>query len=176
MSVFNLAFGSLLPSTDESENETLSLVWWPTFTIVLGMVAGMAVAETLSGNFLSLLGLALSLVTLPVGQWLAEVWPSMEELSNFIIGGYVPPVYEEELPVPQDGWVEAMLAEVVEDLPEEYILPLPSPTPAPRTSREVLTDLLRQASTQALEHLLDLPKEEEELDMHAEACKTFIWV
>ena len=176
MSLFTLNTTPAIPAT--TTNELFELIWWPTIITLVGVVAGMAVAQALTGDFLPLLGLALSFVTVPVGQWLAEVWPSLDEISDFIIGGYVPPVYEEQvLPVPHDGWAEAMLAEeMVEDLPEWAILPLPSPAPAPRTSRELLVNLLREASTQALEHLLDLPKEEEELDMHAEACKTFIWV
>lgn len=175
MSLFTLS--PVHTSRTTTTDEALSLIWWPALVTLLGMMAGTAVGQALAGDLFPLLGLSLSLVTLPVGGWVWEVWPSLDQVSDFVLGGYVPPVYEEEaLPVPNDGWVEAMLAEeMVEDLPEWAILPLPSPAPAPRTSRELLVNLLREASTQALEHLLDLPKDEE-FDMHASACKDFIWV
>ena len=164
-------------SRTTTTDEALSLIWWPAICTLVGMVVGVATAQALTGDFLPLLGLSLAFLALPVGGWVWEVWPSLDEISDFIIGGYVPPVYEEQvLPVPHDGWAEAMLAEeMMEDLPDWAILPLPAPAPLPHTSREVLVNLLREASTQALEHLLDLPKDEE-FDMHASACKDFIWV
>ena len=154
MSLFTL---NTTPARTTTENEVFNLVWWPIWVTILGGVMGTATAQALTGDLFPLLGLSLSLVTLPVGGWLMELWPSLEEL-----------------PVPQDGWAMGLLEELgdIPNLPEDCILPLPAPVALPRlarTSREVLTDLLREAATH-------LQEEGDEFDMHAEACMAFIWV
>ena len=169
MATFTL---STVHTASTTDNEALSLVWWPVFATILGMVAGMAVAQALTGDLSPLLGLSLALTIIPVMGWVAEVWPNLEEISNFVLGGYVPPVCEEVSSVPNDRWALGMLEdemaeEEIEMLPEWAILPLPAPLPRlPRSSREVLTDLLRKTALQ----------DEDDFDMHAEACKDFIWV